>query len=332
MRVVISLCLLCFFTLVSAQDLVITPIAETLCRPGVTNKSPGKGISFTYGLNPNLRWSPSTNSNLSESVSGINRRIGIKLKAPILHKEKIKLLVGWNYYSESYDFDNTFDNSVINDINGQVLKSSRLSLYLIRPINHKYYFALKAVTSFNGDYDGLINFDQRYARYDLAMIFGIKKSEDKEWGIGLLARKNFNNGFPLIPFVLYNRTFNSRWGIESTLPISLMGRYNINEKSLFLFGPRFDGRTYSVDLQDDSAGQASNYNMRRSELQLMLRYQYNIKSWIWGEFATGYVHNFRTRFELNEDNATAPDINFLPNKGPVFNISIFLSPPKSMYK
>lgn len=313
----------------------MTPIGETLCRPGVTNKSPGKGISFSYGLNPNMRWNPSRGTTSAESsTTGTNRRIGIKLKAPILNRDKIKLLVGWNYYSEEYEFNlsDSPASSIFSDIHDQHLKSSRLSLYMIRPINHKYYFALKAVASFNGDYSGLIDFDPRYTRYDVAMIFGIKKKENKEWGIGLLARKNFNNGFPLIPFAMYNHTFNSKWGIEATIPTSIMGRYNINEKSLVLFGPQFEGRIYSIDLQDDPVGKEARYTMQRSELRLMLRYQHNIKSWLWGEVSTGYVRNFTTRFELIENGPETRQVDFVPSNGPVFNISFFLSPPKSMYK
>ncbi len=336
MKVVLSLCFsficlsMCF-----AQDLILTPLGETLCLPGVINKSPSKGLNLEYGLNPNVSLrSENSTSNSEPTKIDVNHRYTIKLKAPILNKEKFKMLIGWNYYGELYNFDEIgIDNAqIFNTINGKHLKSSRISLYLVKPINHKYYFALKAVASYNGDYKGMFNFDKRYARYDVATIFGIKKRSNLEWGVGLLFRKNFNNSFPVIPFAIYNHTFNSKWGIETTIPTSFMLRHNISDKHNFLIGPQFESRIYSINVEDEVSNELDPFHMRRSEWRLALRYQRNIKSWLWTEAATGYVQNFNTRFEEIE-NGTDPDpIRVKPSNGVFFKLGLFLSPPKDKLK
>ncbi len=337
MRAALSLCTFLFFLgTLAAQDLILTPIGETLCKPGVINKSPGKGLLMEYGINPNVRLQ-TNNASISSGSSkiAINKRFIIKLKAPIINREKFKLLLGWNYYGEAYNFDyiGAGNATILNDVNNKDLKSSRISLYMIKPINHKYYFAVKGVASFNGDYKGALNFDKRYTRYDVAMVFGVKKHTNIEWGVGLLARKNFTNSFPVIPFAIYNHTFNSKWGIETTIPTNLMVRYNISDKQLLLFGPQYDSRTYSIDIEDSSTfNEAASYTMQRSEMRLAVRYQRNIKSWLWTELSTGYVRNFTTRFELTEDGFDAKEIGFTPSDGMFFKLGLFLSPPKSMYK
>lgn len=119
-----SLCFVFFLvSLLSAQDLILTPMGETLCSPGVINKSPGKGVVFDYGINPNINLRSENATSVSEpSKVGINHRFTIKVKAPILNKEKFKMLVGWNYYGERYNFDQIGDiNTLIfNTINNKL--------------------------------------------------------------------------------------------------------------------------------------------------------------------------------------------------------------------
>ena len=332
MRLVFSLCLFCSFLSTGiAQDLILTPIGELLCSPGVINKSPGKGLLMEYELNPDIRRRSDNTASLSNPTKvGVSKRFKLKLKAPLVIKDKFKMLIGWNYYSEQYNFTyNGQDNtSIFNNIDDEHLKSSRISLYAIRPINHKYYVAVKAVASYNGDYDGVFEFDKRYTRYDVAGIFGIKKRTNLEWGVGLLVRKSLTKGFPVLPFAVYNHTFNSKWGLETTIPTKVLVRYNINEKSLLLFGPRYESRSYSIDVVNKATNDAAPYTLRRSELRVSLAYDYNIKSWLWLEATTGYVRNFSTRFDIERDNIDVGLTKVTPTNGPFFKFGLFLSPPR----
>ena len=113
-------------------------------------------------------------------------------------------------------------------------------------------------------------------------------------------------------------------------------RYNINERSLLLFGPEFRSRTFSVDIADD-AGESGVFHLRNAELQLGLSYQQRISKWFWMEFKGGYSHPFSTRFErktgdFSAFNANVNAINAQPTGAPFFRIGLFISPPKHLMK
>ncbi len=320
-----------FLSFTLAQDLVLSPMPSVNCQPGVINKSPSKGISFEYGLIPNLQLRNQNTFDISNPTKiGVSKQFKFKLKAPILLKDNLKLLAGWNYAGEEYSFDylGTENGGLFNSVDDIHLKSSSLSLYLIKSINHKYYFAAKAQASFNGDYDGMFNFDQRYASYNLATIFGVKKRANVEWGVGLLFRHGPNTNLPVLPFGIYNHTFNDKWGIEATIPSSIKGRYNINKKNILLFGPEFESRSYAVD---NLGKESEPYFLRRSELRFAVNYQRHLGSWFWLELSTGYTHNFTTSLEIDNMSGLNAPANFNTSSSPFFKVGVFIS-PSSMKK
>ncbi len=334
MRFAICLFLSCLVKLVSAQDLVLSPLGGSFCKPGVVGKSPSKGIVLDYTLLPNIKVSPNKNE-VTQRIS--SHRFKFKLKVPIIHKPKFTLLVGFAHYREKYDVSNLSNGelSVLNTINDRTLKSSRLSLYMIKPINNKIYLALKADASFNGDYNGIINFDKRYLKYNIGLLVGIKSRPDVEWGMGLLFRSSFiRSSVPVLPFGIYNRTFNEKWGIEAILPVSLKVRYNINPKSLILFGPEYESRSYSLDNINNGGNNAySESFMKRSEMKFSVTFERQISNWIWLNAQTGYSHNFNTSFtEIDIEGTTLPVAVVSPADGVFFKVGIFISPPKNKCK
>lgn len=308
----------------SSQDIVLSPVGKTLCRPGVVNKSPTKGLVFEYGLNPNLRLSEG-GSDISANT--LSKRFKVKLKAPLVNREDLKVIAGWNFYGEEYSFSNIGDQNfgLFKNIDDRDLKSSSLTLSAIKPLNNKYYLAVKAQASFNGDYAGLFNFDADYASYNLATILGVKKRNDLEWGVGLLFRyaPNGNNNLPVLPFAIFNKTFNEKWGIEAIIPSSIKARYNINPRNIILFGPEFESRNYFINNEG-----ASPYTLRRSEIRFGVDYQKHLGSWFWLEVSGGYSHNLNTKFEINQTGGqfNAYDIN--TSGSPYFKVGIFISPSK----
>ncbi len=330
--------LLLFAFTVQAQDLVLTPIgADVPCMPGVINKSPGKGLMVSFG-----QAAPSTNWNNNalpdqDARLNVNRRFKSKIKIPLINKPNLKFMIGWNYYRERFDFSHLDPMSqvILSSIDDQSLKSSRLSAYMIYSIDSRHYLGIKAVASYNGDYQGAFNFDKRYTQYNLAILYGTKRDAYNEWGAGLLIRRSFVNNFPVLPFVTYNKTFNRHWGFEGTLPVNARLRYNINEKQLFMFGPQFESRTYSIDVMAADGKSGTEFHMRRAELQLTLSYQHNVAPWVWIEAAGGYSHNFTTRFELPENAGSSADFQALmlqPSNGVFFRLGLFVTPPRKHFQ
>ncbi|MFT5386335.1 MAG: hypothetical protein ACI8VT_003156 [Saprospiraceae bacterium] len=327
MRVILCLFFTCLYTSIAiCQDLFLSPIVKKFCQPGVIHKSPTKGLLLEYEINPTVRLRNSTGISGSPET-GFNKRLNMKLKAPIIIRKDLKVIAGWNYYSEEYNFDRleTDNFRLLSNIDDKHLKSSRLTLSVIKPINRKYYLALKGQASFNGDYSGMFNFDRKYANYKLLSVFGVQSSPSLEWGIGVLY--SFGNRMPVIPIIMYNHTFNPRWGIEAVLPAKIKLRYNLNDRNIFLFGPELDSRQYYVDNHADKA-----YTMRRRDLKLALSYQRHLGSFFWTEISGGYTHNFSTKFETNQSGEIQDTYDYNSSGSPFLKVGIFISPSKVLGK
>lgn len=339
-----SICIfLCFLVQqISAQDLVLSPIGESLCSPGVSGKSPGKGVLLDYTILPIFKVYPyNTGIEKTEPQTSSSRHINFKLKIPIIHKPNFTMLLGFAHYLEEYDVSRQSNGniSILNAVHDRSLKSTRFSLNMLRPLDEKHYLAFKGDVSFNGDYSGLVRFEERYLKYNIGVLLGIKPHQNFEWGVGLLYRSSFVVAtIPVLPFGLYNRTFNDKWGIEAIVPVSIKMRYNINPRSLILFGPEYESRSYSLDKVDAAFStslfsQPSEFFMRRSELKFSAAYEHQLTNWIWFNVQAGYSHNLNTRFNEIDINGTAlPEVTVDLAGGAFFKVGIFASPPRKKCK
>lgn len=334
MRFAIFLYFSFFVTLVSAQDLVLSPIGEAICKPGVIGKGPGKGVVLNYGFRPDINmYSSKSGANDKLSQKHSSSQLHFKLKIPVLYKGNVKLLLGLSHYREAYDVSrlNNGDISILNNIHGKTLKNTDLSVYLIKPINHKVYVAFKGQASFNGDYDGLIQFNERYLKYNVGLIVGVKPRPEVEWGGGLLFRTSFTGtSYPVLPFGIYNRTFNEKWGIETVLPISIKARYTVNPKSYIFFGPEYQSRSYSLDrIKNANQNSLDELIMKGSEVRFYVEYQRQVTRWVWFNAQAGYSYNLNTKFtEFDAFGNKQPTVIMSPNDGVIFKFGLFLSPPK----
>lgn len=317
------------FLLTNAQEIVITPVATTYCKPGVSNKSPSKGVVFSYLNRPKLAFDGNTVNDTKNNAAGVNDRLRFKFKVPIIIREDFAFLIGMDYMREQYEF-NTIDEErffVFNSINDRSLKTARFSAYAIKPFNSWIYGSLKLEASYNGDYAQFVNFDQRYRIYRGAAFVGFKKREDKEWGVGLVVSTGFRNT-RVFPFLLYNHTFNSKWGLETVLPAKITLRRNLTEKNNILFNARFGSRVYSIDVEENLA-EPNIFNMQSAEIRWNVAFQQRIHPWIWLEAKGGYIQNFTNNIERV---TPIPDDNFLSanqSGGAFMQFSIFLSPPRN---
>lgn len=302
-----------------------------LCKPGVVNKSRSRGIDIAYQL--------TTNANLEEQNNVLLPPLSrlrtlqlfiLKLKAPIINKEGFKLLLGYNYMPERYSFERIGEDfgSAFRSLDEKRLKSNALSLLATYSINDRYYASVRGRVAANGDYESWIDFDNRYAVYNLISIFGIKKREDTEWGFGLSFSHSFRRTIAL-PFLFYNRSFNEKWGIESVLPVMIMGRYNIKPGSILLFGFTYNSRSYSVDLDNPETFNPSIYHLNHSELLIQTSLEQQIIPWLWFNVRGGFQFNFSTDFELEGEGPGSFQVD--PQDAFFFRVGIFLSPPDKFF-
>ena len=159
------------------------------CKPGVRNKSRSKGLELSYGYFGGGAYKAQDTmltSPLTEFRNHNYLKFGVK--APLMNKDHLKVLLTFSYFSEVYDIKRfgTDFNAIFRELNDTDLKSSRLGLIIAKSLGEYHYVALRFGLAANGNYPGLGRyFDEPYAIYKFYGIYGIKPSEDFEWGIGI---------------------------------------------------------------------------------------------------------------------------------------------------
>lgn len=332
---ILAICLFCISQPIIAQTPpVFVPTdfdfeaedAGCICSPGVINKSPGKGLLIEYKLTSGGNFTPDeVATGISPSKVNNLSRLRLRLKIPIILKPKTKFLIGLDHFQEQYklNFIQPAFAKQLNLIDGTTLKSSRATLYLLQSVTETNYLGIHARVTYNGNYTGLLDLDPYYRQIRISAIWGIKKREDLEWGIGLNYSDNYTRKI-VLPFILYNRTYNERWGIEAAFPVSVLMRYNFNPRSLLLFGPEFSSASYA--LRGESNIPTDDYFFQHTELQFGAKFERQLTPWVWANIHGGVQINFDSRYEkaLDTSDLFEPDLI----TGAFLKFGLFLSPPK----
>ncbi|MEM6318566.1 MAG: DUF6268 family outer membrane beta-barrel protein [Bacteroidota bacterium] len=315
-----------------AEEVIGTLDAKALQNPMVEdNKSRSRGLDIAYQL--------LTQTSFQEEDTPLDRPLPqlsrldlliLKLKIPIILKDKFNLVVGASYRPENYNVDNipTAFAPEFAKMNETTMKSTGFQVIANRILNKNAYLTFRMKITYNGDFAGFLDFDHRYAIYTLSGIYGVQKNEAIEWGVGLTLNSSFRNRLVPLPLFLYNRTFNKKWGIEVLLPASINIRHNPRPHTILLGGVNFAGRNYRLDVErrlDNNELVNADYILRHSEIQMGVEIEQRIIPWLWLHARLGYQLNFRTTFDAK--NEFANEFAIRPDNTPFFRLGIFVSPP-----
>ena len=330
------LLLILFWLALSLPAQEITPPPDPgseFSRPGVTNSSVGKGLLVEYSrkvygplgyLAPDIEGIGAETSN--------DDRLRVKLKVPVINHPDFKFLLGYTYLQERFDFHYFEGNDSENPFleTHHIFKIGRLSSYFLKSINERYYVMLRGSIGAAGNFKGLMTFnDRRQRTYNASLLFGSNRDQQREFGLGV----NYSNSprrSLVLPIILYNQTFNSKWGVESIIPVVMKGRYNFSELNYIMFGTQFESREYFTDIfiLDNIANNVESFN--RQEIQFVVNWERQLVPWLWLAVEGGYRYNFRVRLfatDFTELPAFGPDA---PRSGMFARVGIFLSPPKDL--
>jgi len=296
------------------------------CQPGVVNKSRSKGVVINYGRFSSGNYLPEAPNSTPFTASDLNafNHLEFKIKIPVLVKERTKVLLGYSYFRERYNFETITDSfsETLTTLDNTTLKSNGFSAIFSHSISAKNYIAFRYKYSMNGNYDGWLKVDGRNAIHNFMGMYGFKKSELFEWGVGILFSKNFRRTSGL-PFVLYNRTFNDKWGIEAVFPANVFLRHNIDDLTISAIGIEYASKSFRLDVED-LTGTPLDYAYNHSEILLSLKVERHISSWVWANIKVGYQYNFDSEFE-SKSNLT-PNFQADLQSGLFFQVGFFLSP------
>lgn len=295
------------------------------CQPGVQNKSRSKGLVFRYGNRGSGRL-----VNENRDPNDLNSKytkwdnLELKLKAPLLIKDHFKLLLGYSYYQEGFNFSeiSMAHFPTISKLDQMNLKSSSFSLIVNKSLDERRYLAFQFRYAVSGNFSGIANFRNRYAIYRFLGIYGVKPNDDLEWGFALNISKSFRR-FNIIPLFLYNKNFSAKWGIEALLPGFIHIRNNISPSSIVLGGLEFGNKNFRFEVPQDGEPDLD-YAYNQSHLKAIIKYEQRIMPWVWVGAKVGYQYNLNSRFESRNEDTTSFFLR--AENAPFFKLSFFLSP------
>lgn len=291
---------------------------KSYCSQKVLNQTPTKLISLGY--EQNFSFKNNFNEGEVHNISGMG---GIRFAPSVLAVSNTKMIlsVGGQYASNKISSNYTFPlNASMNQIYQNRMDLIGLNALIFKPLNKKNFITAQISSDYSQvSSNNNLTFNAKGLTYYGTVIFGWKNNERTMWGLGI--SRTYRLGRPLIvPVILYNKTFNDKWGVECLLPARANLRYNLSSNSLLLAGVELEGQQYFV--------QNNNIFLQRGEIKPRITYEQRLKGFIWLSLQAGYRLNGRFNLvnKYNGQEANEIGINNL-GSGPYINLSFnFVSP------
>lgn len=254
----------------------------------------------------------------------------VKLKFPMVLKERTRVVGGLGYRHEQFKFNrqSDLDYPLFTRFDDKSLKRISFSSYMQHEINEDKFVYVYFNSSLNSDKIGLGNIIDQL-KWSVAGIYGKQRGPHKQLGYGLSFGYDF--GEPAVyPVLLLNNDFNLHWGYELLLPKSAKLRYSPNVSNHFISTVELQGASYN--LQDSLIANFEILEFRRSSIRATITYEREIHDWLWFGITAGY--RFPINLFLSEpgDRRTDALMKIDADPTPYVNFSIFLVPPNELYK
>jgi hypothetical protein len=329
-----------------SSDSVVDLRGQRFANPSVLGMGPSKGLIVRYERMPQFRVSSKAQvqglTDFSTEATK-NARLSIKGYIPAWNRPHLKVVVGLSYEREEFQFRNRPTNyELFDNIENKGLKSSAVQVVMLRPVDDVHWYLARVKAELSGDYtsDELTRSD--YLRYSAEGIYGWKRSPNFSWGIGFQYGYTFGRR-SIYPAVLYNRTFNERWGVEALFPARITLRYNASPTSIFYTGYSVEGLSYILHLSreplvrkdangnpDPSKTQLKSLELRETEVRFRGRWERELLSFLWMGAEAGYRYNyaFDAFDRVNADREKIIDSKFAG--APYASLEIFITPPRKL--
>ncbi|GAA4393233.1 DUF6268 family outer membrane beta-barrel protein [Hymenobacter koreensis] len=314
---------------------------QEFATPSVIGMGPSKGLVLHYERMPRFRVTSEA------QVSGVrnyasdadkNARLIIKGYVPLLNNPHLKLVMGINYEREEFQFrTRPIDYELYENIEDKGLKTLGAQLAVIRPVNEVNWYIFRVKGELSGDYTSSALGLRDYVRVSSEFLYGWKRSPQFSWGLGLQLGYTFGRQ-SIYPALLYNRTFNSRWGVEALFPARVTMRYNASPKSLFYVGYSVDGFNYIIKLRRELMRVGQNgqpepgtvalrtLELRETEVKFRGRWERDLLDFLWLGAEVGYRYNyaFDAFDRTNADREKIIDSKFAG--APYASLELFITP------
>ena len=274
----------------SFSDVDEKPI-KRYCSQKVLNQTPNRFISIGYEYQGGFDYkqTPSASS-LNEKLK-FDNAAGMRLGfyTPLVSKNNLIINLAGNYWRTAFNGPAiSSPNSLYQSLNNNGLQSAGLSLTVFKPLNEKKFLLFQAIADANWQMQNSgLGITNKALTYSGSVVYGWKPTENLMWGIGV--SRTYRLGRPIIiPVILYNQTFNDKWGIESVFPAKAAVRRNINKKSMLFAGYELEGNQYAIYNSASVLGY-----LQRGEIKTRLTYERSLFGFWWISIQSGLRTNGR---------------------------------------
>jgi len=292
---------------------------KTYCTQKVNGLSPTKLISIGYdAVGPfNIN---STGTGLltglleqnsrpeiadGESPVALNHGVRINANIPIVSRYDFILNFGFNYWESRYEMAKDFDGMNAHPLHESLyrneLRTAGINFTVFKPLNEKNFIVAQIQGDMNGNYN-FTRLQPDFAKVKIsgAAIYGWKPNDNLNYGFGIT--RTYRGGEVLhIPVVMYNHTFNKKWGVEALVPARANLRRTIDPRTLMFFGYELEGNSYHMQNVGGSMSGNNDLELRRSEIRLRLAYEKSVYNFIWVSVQAGLRLNYKFNVSENDD-------------------------------
>lgn len=303
-----------------------TKVTKSYCNQKVNYLIPTKLISIGFERQEAFNWvsEPSGPENIRiVNNNDIAAAQGLRLfySTPVVSRTDLIVNLAVSHWETGYRAKSpTTRDALLSSLDRRGLRSTSLQGTVFKPFNEKNFIIVQSQGDLNGNYRSFAEISGKAMTYSATAIYGWKKNDNLIWGLG--AARTYRLGQLIyVPVLLWNKTFNERWGAEVLLPAKAAVRRNFGTTSLLSLGFELEGNAYHLN---DVGG-----FLRRGELKPRITYERQIKNFIWFTAQAGLRYN--ARFNVFADqNPVSNEVPTFENTigNPLFfNIGVHLVSP-----
>lgn len=222
---------------------------KNYCNLLVVGQPSTKRLSLVYELQP-IHSGPSkfplsmlpvvytSNSNPAHSIR-------LNYNKTLITKPKLYMTFSAGYWFSSFNVTNASNNSFAKMLGQSRFHSLTASSNIFKPLNEKNFLLLNLSLEANGNASSFKKFSGDNILLGGAAIYGWKKGFKRMWGVGLF--RGYRLGKVIhVPALLYNNSFNKKWGVDALLPARANFRYKSSASVLWLLGYELDGTQFAL--------------------------------------------------------------------------------------